>query len=105
MTDEELAEEHAKAYVPLIAPIDDHVYQLSRQEIVKALNDCSIDSFLAGLKSERTQWQDLRKDPEEVKQKFNEWLEENGGKEGALYQTFPDEELEKIFLTAYEKNK
>lgn len=42
---------------------------------------------------------------EEVKQKFNEWLEENGGKEGALYQTFPDEELEKIFLTAYEKNK
>lgn len=42
---------------------------------------------------------------EEIKQKFNEWLEENGGKEGALYQTFPDEELEKFFLTAYEKNK
>lgn len=41
----------------------------------------------------------------EVKQKFNEWLEENGGKEGALYQTFSDEELEKIFLTAYESNK
>ena len=41
---------------------------------------------------------------EEVKQKFNEWLEENGGKEGALYQTFPDDELKHIFMSAYVKN-
>ena len=41
---------------------------------------------------------------EEIKQKYNEWLEENGGKEGALYQTFSDDELEHIFRSAYVKN-
>lgn len=41
---------------------------------------------------------------EEVKQKFNEWLEENGGKKGTLYQSFSDDELEHIFKSAYVKN-
>ena len=41
---------------------------------------------------------------EEIKQKFNEWLEENGGKGGALYQTFSDDELVHIFMSAYVKN-
>ena len=41
---------------------------------------------------------------EEIKQKFNEWLEENGGQAGVLYQTFSDEELENIFMSAYVKN-
>ena len=41
---------------------------------------------------------------EEIKQKFNEWLEENGGQEGVLYQTFSDEELENIFMSAYANN-
>jgi hypothetical protein len=41
---------------------------------------------------------------EEIKQKFNEWLEENGGTDGALYQTFSDDELEHIFMSAYVKN-
>lgn len=42
---------------------------------------------------------------EEIKKKFNEWLEENGGTEGVLYQTFSDDDLEHIFMSAYEKNK
>ena len=45
---------------------------------------------------------------EEMKQKFNEWIEMNGGEDGSLYMTFSDEELEQFFLTAvevYEKNK
>ena len=45
---------------------------------------------------------------EEMKQKFNEWIEMNGGEDGFLYMTFSDEELEQFFLTAvevYEKNK
>lgn len=42
---------------------------------------------------------------DELKQLYNEWIEENGGEQGSLYRTFPDEELEHIFLTAYEKNK
>ena len=45
---------------------------------------------------------------EEIKQKFNEWIEMNGGEDGSLYMTFSDEELEQFFLTAvkvYEKNK
>ena len=41
---------------------------------------------------------------EEIKQKFNEWLEENGGQAGVLYQTFSDEELENIFMSSYVKN-
>ena len=39
---------------------------------------------------------------------FNQWIEMNGGKDGSLYMTFSDEELEQIFLTAvevYEKNR
>ena len=45
---------------------------------------------------------------QEQKTMFNQWLYLNGGEEGSLYMTFPDEELEQIFLTAievYEKNK
>lgn len=39
------------------------------------------------------------------KKTFDEWIEDNGGEGGALYMTFPDEELKKIFLTAYERGK
>ena len=45
---------------------------------------------------------------EEEETMFNQWLCLNGGKDGSLYMTFSDEELEQIFLTAidvYEKNK
>ena len=45
---------------------------------------------------------------QEQKTMFNQWLYLNGGEEGSLYMTFPDEDLEQIFLTAievYEKNK
>lgn len=31
---------------------------------------------------------------------FQQWIDMNGGKEGSLYMTFSDEELEQIFLTA-----
>lgn len=39
------------------------------------------------------------------KKAFVEWIEDNGGEGGKLYMTFSDEELEKIFLTAYERGK
>lgn len=39
------------------------------------------------------------------KKAFDEWIEDNGDKSGALYMTFSDEELEKIFLTAYERGE
>lgn len=45
---------------------------------------------------------------QEQKTMFNQWLCLNGGEEGSLYMTFPNEELEQIFLTGievYEKNK
>ena len=44
----------------------------------------------------------------EEKIMFQQWIDMNGGKEGSLYMTFPDEELEQIFLTAitiFKKNK
>lgn len=44
----------------------------------------------------------------EEKIMFQQWIDMNGGKEGALYMTFPDEELEQIFLTSIticKKNK
>lgn len=44
----------------------------------------------------------------EEKIMFQQWIDMNGGKEGSLYMTFPDEELEQIFLTSitiYKKNK
>ena len=44
----------------------------------------------------------------EEKIMFQEWIDMNGGKEGSLYMTFSDEELEQIFLTAItilKKNK
>jgi hypothetical protein len=34
---------------------------------------------------------------------YEQWLEENGGTNGILYQTFFDEELEHIFMSAYGK--
>ena len=39
------------------------------------------------------------------KKAFVEWIEDNGDEGGKLYMTFSDEELEKIFLTAYERGK
>ena len=36
----------------------------------------------------------------EEKIMFQQWIDMNGGKEGSLYMTFPDEELEQIFLTS-----
>lgn len=39
------------------------------------------------------------------KKAFDEWIEDNGGESGVLYMTFCDVELEKIFLTAYERGK
>ena len=39
------------------------------------------------------------------KKAFDEWIKDNGGEGGKLYMTFSDEELEKIFLTAYERGK
>lgn len=41
---------------------------------------------------------------DEPKKKFVEWIEENGGEAGVLYQTFSDDELEHIFMSAYAKN-
>ena len=41
---------------------------------------------------------------EKLKKKFDEWIKENGGTSGVLYQTFSDDELEHIFMSAYEKN-
>jgi hypothetical protein len=35
---------------------------------------------------------------------YEQWLEENGGTKGILYQTFSDDELEHIFMSAYDKN-
>lgn len=40
----------------------------------------------------------------EIKKKLDEWIEENGGTGGVLYQTFSDDELEYIFMSAYVKN-
>lgn len=40
----------------------------------------------------------------EIKKKFDEWIKENGGTGGVLYQTFSDDELEHIFMSAYVKN-
>ena len=49
---------------------------------------------------------DLDDDAEATEKKaFVEWIEDNGGEGGTLYMTFSDEELEKIFLTAYERGK
>lgn len=42
---------------------------------------------------------------DEPKKKFEEWIKENGGTDGVLYQTFSDDELEHIFRSAYAKNK
>lgn len=42
---------------------------------------------------------------DEPKKKFEEWIKENGGISGVLYQTFSDDELEHIFMSAYAKNK
>lgn len=42
---------------------------------------------------------------DEPKKKFEEWIKENGGTDGVLYQTFSDDELEHIFMSAYAKNK
>ena len=39
------------------------------------------------------------------KKAFDGWIEDNGGESGVLYMTFCDVELEKIFLTAYERGK
>ena len=36
----------------------------------------------------------------EEKIMFQQWIDMNGGKEGSLYMTFSDEELEQIFLTS-----
>lgn len=36
----------------------------------------------------------------EEKIMFQQWIDMNGGNEGSLYMTFPDEELEQIFLTS-----
>jgi len=66
MTDEETAEEYAKVYVPLIAPIDDKIYQLTKEDIIKILKDCSIDSYLDGLKTGKPRWHDLLKNPTDV---------------------------------------
>lgn len=41
---------------------------------------------------------------DEIKKKFDEWIKENGGTSGVLYQTFSDDELEHIFMSAYVKN-
>ena len=41
---------------------------------------------------------------DEIKKKFDEWIKENGGTSGVLYQTFSDDELEYIFMSAYVKN-
>lgn len=41
---------------------------------------------------------------DEPKKKFEEWIAENGGASGVLYQTFSDDELEHIFMSAYAKN-
>ena len=44
----------------------------------------------------------------EEKIMFYQWIDMNGGKEGSLYMTFSDEELEQIFLTSItisKKNK
>lgn len=41
---------------------------------------------------------------DEERKLYEQWLEENGGKEGDLYQTFSDDELEHIFMSAYGKN-
>lgn len=65
-TDEEMAEENAKVYVPLIAPIDDKIYQLTKEDIIKILKDCSIDSYLDGLKTGKPRWHDLLKNPTDV---------------------------------------
>ena len=49
-----------------------------------------------------------RKITNEEKIMFQQWIDMNGGKEGSLYMTFPDEELEQIFLTSInicKKNK
>jgi hypothetical protein len=42
---------------------------------------------------------------DETKDKFEEWIKENGGTSVVLYQTFSDDELEHIFMSAYAKNK
>ena len=42
---------------------------------------------------------------DEPKKEFEEWIKENGGTSGVLYQTFSDDELEHIFMSAYAKNK
>ena len=47
----------------------------------------------------------IKKMTNEERKLYEQWLEENGGKNGVLYQTFSDEELEYIFISAYAKNR
>lgn len=56
MTDEEMAKDYANEYVPLIAPINDRIYQVTKEDIIKILKDCSIDSYIGGLKAGRPEW-------------------------------------------------
>ena len=56
MIDEEMAKDYANEYVPLIAPIDDRIYQVTKEDIIKILKDCSIDSYIDGLKAGRPKW-------------------------------------------------
>ena len=56
MKDEEMAKDYANEYVPLIAPIDDRIYQVTKEDIIKILKDCSIDSYIDGLKAGRPKW-------------------------------------------------
>ena len=51
---------------------------------------------------EKTEWHYVK---DEIKKKFEEWIKENGGTDGVLFQTFSDEDLEHIFMSAYAKNK
>lgn len=56
MTDKEMAKDYANEYVPLIAPINDRIYQVIKEDIIKILKDCSIDSYIGGLKAGRPEW-------------------------------------------------
>lgn len=84
-------EEEAKKYLFKNYGNDHHFVD---SDIIKGFKDG------AELGYKKCKEEDKRKITNEEKIMFQQWIDMNGGKEGALYMTFSDEELEQIFLTS-----
>ena len=84
-------EEEAKKYLFKNYGNDHH---FEDSDIIKGFKDG------AELGYKKCKEEDKRKITNEENIMFQQWIDMNGGKEGSLYMTFSDEELEQIYLTA-----